>query len=836
MNYAIPSFLLMFFALLSFSLKAQEPPVTGLSDWTLFIDPGHSQIENMGLYNYSEAEKVLRVAWALRDMLEQQTDISEVFLSRLTDEDEEISLAARTDLANTLSADFYYSIHSDAGSPSTNSTLMLYGGWRSNGVLVEKEPNGGAALGAILNDDLSGAMRITTRGNWADRDFYLRNEDHHENQFPYLHVNRTTNMASLLSEAGFHTNPEQQQKNLNAESKYLEALSAFRSILEWGGINRPAIGIATGIIKDADSSMPINGVTVTIGDKQYTTDTYASLFNKHSNDPEELRNGFYFIEGLTPGADVEVVFSSDNYESKNVMLNVVSNPNGRTHENLSLLDVQLTSTIPPLVSTVEPADELSRIKPSTKLEFTFSRKMDLGSVESAITFSDVSVGLTYTWKDDFTLEVGMSGLEFVTQYTLTIDGSIAKNALTNQFLDGDADGIAGGNYDLIFTTSPDDNDAPALIDFSPAVDAVVNELRPILRLVYDEEITAASITQDAVILKLMPTEELVVGQFTHKVVDEKSVLHFFPISDLNQEATYKVDIAAGLADAYGNATEAFSYTFSLATIAPRTINLIDPFDAAIANWWTPQASGSTTGIVTEETNRDFDASVSNLSFGSLGSMRFNYGWNTSAGAPYIRLYLPPTSSQNTNTYNIEDLLQVYVFGDGSKTEFRFMARDGGGKYEASPWYSIDWIGWKLVSWDLSNDPVYAWVNGNGVLDGTNFKMDGFHFRYVTGGAQKGTLYFDQFRFLAPDNSTSVSQPMVDSNINLFPNPVDNVLNIHADETIKTVRIYSISGQLMMIEQVGSDKAVLNLDRLSAGVYLVEVYTESGRSHSKIQVK
>lgn len=835
MNQAIPSFLLIFFALLSFSIKAQEPPITGLSEWTLFIDPGHDQTGNMGLYNYSEAEKVLRVAWALRDMLEQQTDISEVFMSRLTDDDI-ITLEARTDLANTLGADFYYSIHSDAGSPSVNSTLMLHGGWRSNGVTVEKEPKGGAALGDILNVDLSGAMRIDTRGNWADRNFYLRGEDHHENQFSYLAVNRRTYMASLLSEAGFHTNPGQQQKNLNAEWKYLEALSAFRSILEWRGIDRPSIGVATGIITDEDSSLPINGVTVTIGDKQYTTDTYASLFNKYSSDPEELRNGFYFIDGLTPGADVEVVFTSDNYETKNVMLNVVSNPNGRTHENLSILDVQLTSTIPPLVSSVEPADELARLKPSTKLEFTFSRKMDKASVESAVIFSDALVGLTFTWQDDFTLEVGMSGLAFVTQYTLTLDGSIAKNALTDQFLDGDADGIAGGNYELVFTTSPEDSDAPVLMDAWPTADAVVEQLRPIIRLVYDEEIAGTSVGATAVSLKLMPSGDLVSGQVHHKVVNEQSVIHFFPAADLNPEATYEVEVAAGLADLYENTTEAFSFGFSLANIAPRSIHLIDPFDVPISGWWTPQQSGSTANIITEETNRDFDASVANLSFGSTGSMRLNYGWKLNAGAPYIRLYLHPDAAQNKIRYNIEDLLQVYVFGDGSNTEFRFMARDGDEKYEASPWYSINWIGWKLISWDLSNDPVYGWVNGNGVLNGTNFRLDGFHFRYVTGGAQKGTLYFDQYRFLSPDNGTSVSQPKVDAVIKLFPNPVENVLNIHADETINMVRIYSISGQLMMVAQVGSDKAMLHVGHLSSGVYLVEVNTESGRKHAKIQIK
>ena len=51
--------LIFFSSLVSTKATAQE--VTGLSGWSLFLDPGHSRNENQGLYNYSEAEKVLRV-------------------------------------------------------------------------------------------------------------------------------------------------------------------------------------------------------------------------------------------------------------------------------------------------------------------------------------------------------------------------------------------------------------------------------------------------------------------------------------------------------------------------------------------------------------------------------------------------------------------------------------------------------------------------------------------------------------------------------------------------------------------------------------------------------
>ena len=124
---------------------AQE--VTGLSDWSLFLDPGHSTTsENVGIYGYSEPEKVLRVGLALREMLLTRTDIDTVYMSR-TNDTEVVSLSQRTDRANTLGADFFHSIHSNAGGPSSNNVLMLYGGWRSGGQTVEKTPVGGGLMG-----------------------------------------------------------------------------------------------------------------------------------------------------------------------------------------------------------------------------------------------------------------------------------------------------------------------------------------------------------------------------------------------------------------------------------------------------------------------------------------------------------------------------------------------------------------------------------------------------------------------------------------------------------------------------------------------------------------
>lgn len=750
-----------------------QKQVTGLNNWTIFIDQGHSQFENMGVFNYSEAEKVLRVGHALRDYLLNYTDIKAVYLARQTDQDN-VTLTARVDQANTLGVDFYYSIHSDAGSPEVNSTLMLYGGWNSNGLTVEKTPQGGAAFGNLLNIDLTEAMRIPSRGNFADRIFYQGNINHHTNQFPFLFVNRVTQMASLLSEAGFHTNPTQNQRNMNAEWKKLEALAAFWSILGFHNTEKPAIGVATGFIRDIETLKPLNGIKVTIGNKVYITDTFQSLFHRFSNDPNQLSNGFYFIENLEPLSTVNVVFSSDKYQTHETSLVIASDPKKNILHNISFLDVLLTSTVPPVVESVETATPADNFVPGSKITIRFSRKMNQQNFINAINISP-SANIDIWWADEFTLVVNTHHLAYLTNYIIEINGAVAQGSLTGQYLDGNGDGLEGGDFVFEVTTSAQDIIPPQLIEFSPSENEPSRVLRPIIRLVYDEPIIAEGIGPNTITIVPEGGGNNVQGSIHHTIVNARSVLHFFPSHDLNPSLSYSVKVAEGLADSRGNHTHAKTFKFYMINQPITHLTIIDSFDAGIVNWWHPHQAGQTTGIISEQTARSHDINLVNHTTSSTGSMRLNYAWAEGFdGTPYIRLHIPATASQNTIRFNSTDVLQVHVFGDGSGNQFRLMIRDGLNQLEGSEWFTLDWIGWKLVSWNLANDPVFGWVNGNGILEGQNFYIDGFHLRFTPGANTQGTIYFDDLRFVrrsAPQFPTALSESFekfVDFSTDLFP--------------------------------------------------------------------
>ena len=823
-------------------LGTVDAQVTGLSDYEIFLDPGHSKTENMGLYNYSEAEKVLRVALELKSLFETQTDIKTVHMSRLTDDDY-ISLTGRTDLANSLNPDFYYSIHSDASIES--QVFTLFPGWKFEDEIVEKNNYpGGRDFGEILHIDMAGVTRLPIRGwgNYPDRVFYDGDAYTSEKQYPRNYVTRYSNMPALLSETGAHTNAIQQQKNLNAEWKKMEALSAFRSFLQYKGLTVPVIGVATGVITDVETGKPINGVTVTIDVQSYTTDTYESLFNQHSNDPDQLSNGFYWIEGLTPSQAYPVNISADGYDTKIENITIKSDPAGSTADNLSFLDVVLTSNVPPVVDEVV-VDEgtVNNVIPGKDISLIFSRKMDRVSVETAISISP-SVVLTYSWSNDFELLIHTDNLGFETDYTITIDATIAKNSMTDQFLDGDNDGVAGGDYQLHIKSAPVDCIAPVIIDHYPTVDGVISEIRPVIRIVYDEKLLESSIGNDGINISETVSSTVVIGTIKYDIVNDQSVIHFFPTTDLVNNLSYTVTIKPGLEDLYGNSTDEVVFNF---IVNENEITELHPitggFDSSLTNnWWEPTGSGSTEGVIGTKTNIAYSTEMAVQSDGSEGSMKMNYEWDLSTSTWYIREYLKPTTSTQYK-FGTDNILQMYVFGDGSNNEFRFMINEGNSTksiYEASKWFTIDWIGWKLISWDLANDQAYAWVNGNGVIDGTSgFYIDGIHLQHIDGASASGTVYFDEIRYIKR-NDYGLSNNEYENNIqvSLYPNPTSGKLSITADTDINKIEIYDVTGELIMFNKFSKSSVNMSLDHLNKGLYIIRITTAKSVVNKKLELR
>jgi len=71
-------------------------------------------------------------------------------------------------------------------------------------------------------------------------------------------------------------------------------------------------------------------------------------------------------------------------------------------------------------------------------------------------------------------------------------------------------------------------------------------------------------------------------------------------------------------------------------------------------------------------------------------------------------------------------------------------------------------------------------------------------------------------------------------VQIFPNPVNDILNIQSSETtvIKSIGIYNSLGQLIMDIAKPNESKELNVSQLSAGNYLIKIDTEKGSNTQK----
>ena len=461
--------------------------VHGLSGWNIFLDPGHSRNENVGIYNVSEAKRNLRVALQLRDYLLENTDIDTVYTSR-TNDYQQVSLSQRTDLANSLGAAWYHSIHSNAGPPDRDETLLLWGQYYDG---REKIPNGGKAMSDIMVDFLTRGMRTTTLGSRGDCSFYTWSDWCQQSGGPYLHVNRTTTMPSELSEAGYHTNPTQAQLFMSDKWPKIEAKTFYWSILKFHQIPIPEEGIVTGIIRDIDSGVPINGAVITINGVSDTTDTYETVFYNYSSNPDQLHNGLYYFDNL-PLEPLEMYVHAEDYYGDTLQVT----PRG---DFFTFADAALISKIPPTIVSTTPADGDTNVAAWNDIIINFSRRMNTASVVENIHITP-QTPMQYFWQNNATRLIMRSDtLQYLTDYTVEISAS-ASDRWGHQ-LDGNGDRIAGDAFSFSFKTGASDREPPKIVKIYPSNNATDVETTPIMSITFDEIIDTSSITENSFKLK-----------------------------------------------------------------------------------------------------------------------------------------------------------------------------------------------------------------------------------------------------------------------------------------------------------------------------------------------
>ncbi len=832
--------------------------VTGLSSWSVVLDPGHgggagcgsgtSGCENTGVFGYSETEKALGVGLELEALLRGQTDIGAVYMTRRSNLVNP-SLADRVTLANQSGASYFHSIHSNAADATARSLFVL---WPQDGA-TNGEPAlypGGRRMAQTMGPILGRAMRVplSNGGAWGECDFYGACQAASPT-FPKgsrNYVQRYTTMPSTLSEASFHTNPTQNQLNMSVEWKRMEARAMFYAMLRFRDVARPASRIVQGIVQDVELGTPINGAIAEASGLRDTTDTYEGLFRRFTTDRELLRNGFYYLENLPAGAQTLAV-TAPGYEPASVSVTPVDT-------FFTFRDVGLVSSAPVRVATLVPATPATNVRVVDPVVVSFNRPVTRASLQSAFSLAPSAGGAavagTFTWTSDnrrVTFQPG-AALSPFTEYRLALDGTVVSPY--GYGLDGNSDGTTGDAFRVLFTTGPQDVLAPRITGAFPANNSTGLEQRPLLTLAYDESIDPA--TFNGSMVRLVRTSDQVQIPVSASLIEERgqSVLHVVPSQPLRADAFHQLTVAPGLGDAFGNRTSGEArLTYRVGT-AGTVYTPIDNFDGDFtANWWQPTQSGSTTAasINADSTFIRRSTTVGNPLTGTTGSMELRYGWAANATtASLIRQYLN-SGTPFTTSFDSTSTLETYVYGDGGGSLFRFSVDDACGSShgscagnEVNEWTKITWKGWRRVSWRLGAGTTARWLGtANGVLDGRLY-IDSYQIGYDTGAATFGRLYFDDLRTSKATTPVGAEAgaglPAALALDAVAPNPVRGRADVrfHLPEAMTArVSVYDALGRHVATLLDGSlgagtHETRLDADGLAPGVYLIrlEAGTES----------
>lgn len=216
--------LLVVFAQPGFIL-AEKKPVTRFK---LLIDPAHGGTDpGVKLGNVYEKDLVLTLAQAIRNELTNQPQL-EVHLTRVSDKT--MSIEERLELARGINPHLFVSLHVNAGFGKNASGYEVYFPGFQAPVGKEGEP------AAIISD-----MTKNRHLNEAVR-FSRTLQRHLEQVFPRkwrdlreapLVVFRQVNFPVVSLELGFCTNPEDQKKLMEADTKAAFVRAFARSIRDF---------------------------------------------------------------------------------------------------------------------------------------------------------------------------------------------------------------------------------------------------------------------------------------------------------------------------------------------------------------------------------------------------------------------------------------------------------------------------------------------------------------------------------------------------------------------------------------------------------------------------
>ncbi|MDP4117357.1 MAG: Ig-like domain-containing protein, partial [Bacteroidota bacterium] len=487
-------------------------------------------------------------------------------------------------------------------------------------------------------------------------------------------------------------------------------------------------------------------------------------------------------------------------------------------------------SLPPVVTSSIPAQNDSCTL-NTSITLNFSKTMD-----SSLTITSVPDIPQYTkiWSNGNKTVVIKPSASLIpdTIYNVTLNSNVKD--INGKSIDGNGDGIGGDSYVLKFRVVPLD-DVPPYVEMSyPLQNDSSFDIDGVISIQFSELVDPSSINSTTVVLKR--NADLLTAKYSLTTANGKSILSLRTAPQLVPTNTYSLTLSKDIKDLYNNTMGTdYKLNFFTSKYKYSATLIIDNFNSQ-TGWTAPTYSGSTVGVDAAKSSFTWSSTnfVPGPSTGSAGLL--TYKWDYSVTGNFLREYLSPGSQQNV-TFDTTYTLQVYVYGDGLSNKLRFALDEGDGtswpNHEVSQWYTVDWNGWKLIEWKLSDtSSVGSWI-GNGKLDYAKYRLDSF--QMIPGDSKDtsiGKIYFDNLRVVKRQEVVSVDQnnsQNIPSSYGLsqnYPNPFNPTTIISFSLPVSqkvTLEVFNLLGQkistLVNSElQAGTYNINFNASNLPSGQY------------------
>lgn len=150
-------------------------------------------------------------------------------------------------------------------------------------------------------------------------------------------------------------------------------------------------------------------------------------------------------------------------------------------------------------------------------------------------------------------------------------------------------------------------------------------------------------------------------------------------------------------------------------------------------------------------------------------------------------------------------------GDIDELRIFYKTSDSGTWTQIGSDYTAEQTSWTPVTLSLPNPSSTYYI----AFEATSNWARGLNLDDVT---VDGTLSNDSFTASA---------------LKVYPNPVKDILNISYQDTVKTIEVYNLIGQLVASKSINNNEGSIDLSELSQGSYMVKVQFENAVKSLKI---